>query len=110
MLRRLRVDDIADSGQTYGGHAYQDCVDTARADGVPIVYPRAGAVRRTDDGVTLRFIGPSLPFIGGKTRSTTIRSHLSCSITYSECCSPETPASRRNDDSSVRESLYTRIS
>lgn len=66
VLRRLRVDEIADSGQSYGGHAYHDCLDTARADDVPVVYPRAGNVWRTDDGVTLTFIGPSLPFIGGK--------------------------------------------
>jgi competence protein ComEC len=32
---------------------------------VPIFYPRAGLRWQTDDGVTLRFIGPSLPFIGG---------------------------------------------
>ena len=63
VLRKLQVAEIADSGQTYGGHAYHDCLDTARADGVPVVYPRAGDVWRTDDGVVLRFIGPSLPFI-----------------------------------------------
>jgi competence protein ComEC len=66
VLRRLRVDEIADSGQTYGGHAYHDCLDTAAADHVPIVYPRVGDAWRTRDGVTLTFIGPSLPFIGGK--------------------------------------------
>ena len=66
VLRKLRVAEIADSGQTYGGHAYHDCLDTAHADGVPIVYPRAGALWRTDDGVIHTFIGPSLPFIGGK--------------------------------------------
>lgn len=33
---------------------------------MPVVYPRAGAVWQTNDGVTLTFIGPSLPFIGGK--------------------------------------------
>ena len=33
---------------------------------MPIVYPRAGDVWRTGGGVTLRFIGLSLPFIGGK--------------------------------------------
>ncbi len=66
VLRKLRVAEIADSGQTYGGHAYHDCLDNAHADGVPIVYPRAGIVWQTNDGVTLRFIGPSLPFIGGK--------------------------------------------
>jgi competence protein ComEC len=66
VLRRLRVAEIADSGQTYGGHAYHDCLDTAHTGGVPIVYPRAGTVWQTNDGVTLRFIGPSMPFIGGR--------------------------------------------
>ena len=63
MLRKLRVAEIADGGQVYGGHAYQDCLSVARADHVPVVYPRAGTKWRTDDGVTLHFIGPSLPFI-----------------------------------------------
>lgn len=62
-LRSLRVGSFADSGQTYGGSAYRDALATARADTVPIVYPRAGATWRSDDGVTLRFIGPSLPFL-----------------------------------------------
>jgi competence protein ComEC len=66
VLRKLRVAEIADSGQTYGGHAYHDCLDTAHANGVPIVSPRAGDVWHTGDGVTLTFIGPSLPFIGSK--------------------------------------------
>ncbi|HEY8297138.1 MAG TPA: ComEC/Rec2 family competence protein, partial [Candidatus Baltobacteraceae bacterium] len=66
VLRKIRVAEIADSGQVYGGHAYHDCLDTAAAERVPIVYPRAGTVWRTDDGVTLTFIGPSLPFIAGK--------------------------------------------
>ncbi len=66
VLRHLRVAEIADGGQRYGGHAYQDALATARGEGVPIVYPRAGAEWRTDDGVALRFIGPSLPFIGGR--------------------------------------------
>jgi competence protein ComEC len=66
VLDKIRVAEIADSGQTYGGHAYRDCLDTAHAVHVPIVYPRVGAVWRTDDGVTLTFIGPSLPFISGK--------------------------------------------
>jgi competence protein ComEC len=66
VLRKLRVAEIADSGQTYGGHAYHDCLDTAHADNVPIVHPRAGMVWQTNDGVTLTFIGPQLPYIGGK--------------------------------------------
>ncbi len=66
MLRKIRVAAIADSGQTYGGHAYQDCLNTAAAGHVTVVQPRAGMVWRTDDGLTLTFIGPSLPFIEGK--------------------------------------------
>lgn len=65
VLRRLRVGELGDSGQIYGGHAYRDAIETARTQGVPILLPRAGARWRTDDGVRLRFIGPSLPFIGG---------------------------------------------
>ena len=66
VLRMMRVAEIADSGQTYGGHAYHDCLDTAAAAHVPIVQPRAGLVWRTADGITLTFLGPSLPFISGK--------------------------------------------
>lgn len=57
------VGELADSGQQYAGYAWRDAISTAHADRVPIVYPRAGMVWRTDDGVTLTFIGPSLPFI-----------------------------------------------
>jgi len=57
------VGELADSGQQYSGYAWRDAIATARADCVPIVYPRVGAVWRTEDGVMLTFIGPSLPFI-----------------------------------------------
>ncbi len=63
VLRRLHVAEFADGGQRYGGHAYQDALATAKAQGVPVVYPRAGMEWRTDDGVVLHFLGPSLPFI-----------------------------------------------
>ncbi len=66
VLRRLRVAEIADGGQRYGGHAYQDAIATARLHGVPVIYPRASADWHTEDGVVLHFIGPSLPFIGGR--------------------------------------------
>ncbi len=65
-LRAIVIAEIADSGQTYGGHAYHDCLNTATSDRVPIVHPRAGDIWRLNDGVTLTFIGPSLPFITGK--------------------------------------------
>ncbi len=63
VLRAFPVAEFADSGQRYGGYAYNDAIQTARGEHVAIVYPRAGMVWRTDDGVTLTFIGPSLPFI-----------------------------------------------
>ena len=66
MLNKIHIAEIADSWQTYGGHAYHDCLDTASADRVPIVHPRAGNAWRIEYGMTLTFIGPSLPFIGGK--------------------------------------------
>jgi competence protein ComEC len=65
VLRHLRVGQFDDGGQRYAGHAYRDAIATAQREGVPILYPRAGMQWRTDDGVTLRFIGPSLPFIEG---------------------------------------------
>lgn len=65
VLRRLHVTAFDDGGQRYKGHAYRDAVATAAARNVPIVIARAGMVWHTDDGLTLRFIGPSLPFITG---------------------------------------------
>lgn len=66
VLRHLRVAQIADGGQRYGGHAFVDAMATARAQNVPVLYPRAGMQWQTNDGVLLRFVGPSLPFIGGR--------------------------------------------
>jgi competence protein ComEC len=34
-----------------------------RVQHVPIIYPRAGAIWKTDDGLKLYFIGPQLPFL-----------------------------------------------
>ncbi|MHB1550158.1 MAG: DNA internalization-related competence protein ComEC/Rec2 [Vulcanimicrobiaceae bacterium] len=65
VLRALGTGEVADSGQRYGGFAYNDAIATARAERIPLAYPQAGDVWRTDDGVTLRFIGPSLPLITG---------------------------------------------
>jgi competence protein ComEC len=65
VLRKLHVDTFADGGQRYGGHAYNDALDVARSEGVAMLYPRAGMEWHTSDGVTLHFIGPQLPFIGG---------------------------------------------
>jgi competence protein ComEC len=66
VLRKLAVGELLDSAQRYGGHAYQDALSVAHAKAVPVIVARAGLVWRTDDGVTMRFIGPSMPFIDGK--------------------------------------------
>ena len=65
MLRLLRADEFADSGQRYGGYAYKDALAVAHEQNVPIIFPRVGTVWRTDDGVWLTFLGPSLPLITG---------------------------------------------
>lgn len=69
MLRAFHVDGFADGGQRYAGYAYDDAVQTARAEHVLRVYPRAAGVWKTNDSLTLTFIGPSLPFIIGSQNS-----------------------------------------
>ena len=63
VLRALRVSEVADSGQQYGENAYRDCITIAHNQRVPIVYPRAGTIWKSDDGVTSYFVGPQLPFL-----------------------------------------------
>ncbi len=65
ILRLLRADTFADSGQRYGGYAYNDALAVAGDEDVRIVRPAVGAVWRTDDGVSLTFLGPTRPFISG---------------------------------------------
>lgn len=65
VLRILDVAEFADSGQSYPGHAYHTALDVARDHRVPMLEPRGGDVWHTDDGVTFRFYGPTLPYITG---------------------------------------------
>ncbi len=65
VLRTLGSGAFADSGQAYAGHAYHDALDVAHERGIPMLEPRGGDVWRTDDGVTLRFYGPTYPYISG---------------------------------------------
>jgi competence protein ComEC len=65
VLRTLGSDEFADSGQSYPGHAYHDALDVLTQRRIPIVSPRGGTVWTTDDGVTLRFYGPTLPLLSG---------------------------------------------
>ena len=80
-LRKLRVDELADSGQRYGGNAYTEGLKEARARNVPLAYPRAGEEWHTDDGVLLHFIGPSLPFIQ-RSRNDINNNSLAFILTY----------------------------
>jgi competence protein ComEC len=61
----LGTDVLADGGQTDPGHAYRDALEVAHAKHVPLANPRAGDVWTSGDGLTLRFYGPSEPFITG---------------------------------------------
>ncbi|HEY8309454.1 MAG TPA: hypothetical protein VIG47_02810 [Gemmatimonadaceae bacterium] len=54
---------FADSGQTYPGRAYHDALSAAHDRHVSTLYPRSGDAWRTDDGVTFRFYGPTLPLL-----------------------------------------------
>ncbi len=65
VLRELGANGFADSGQTYAGSAYRDALAAAHDGNVPMLEPRGGDVWRTDDGVTFRFYGPTLPYITG---------------------------------------------
>ncbi len=65
VLRTLGANGFADSGQSYPGHAYHDALNVAAARGIPLLEPRGGDVWRTNDGVTFRFYGPTLPYITG---------------------------------------------
>ncbi len=85
VLRRLRVAAFADGGQRYAGHAYQDALATARSETVPVVYPRAGTSWQTDDGIALRFLGPSLPFISNS-RNDINENSLAFTLRYGAFC------------------------
>ena len=65
VLRALGANGFADSGQSYPGHAYHDALDVARERRIPLWEPRGGDAWKTDDGVTFRFYGPTLPYVTG---------------------------------------------
>lgn len=67
VVTTLRVDRIADSGQRYGGRAYNDCMAAAHARGIPVTVARAGMRYATDDGVILDAVAPEDPLFTGGT-------------------------------------------
>jgi competence protein ComEC len=62
-VQALRVDAIADSGQTYGGRAYRECIAAARARHVRLTLVRDGMRYATDDGAVLDALAPSEPLL-----------------------------------------------
>ncbi len=58
----MPVRTLFDSGQTYDGRAFRDCMHEAATRGVSIARPQRG-YRWTDDGVTLDILAPSLPVL-----------------------------------------------
>ncbi|HYW55048.1 MAG TPA: DNA internalization-related competence protein ComEC/Rec2 [Dongiaceae bacterium] len=63
ILEALRVAAIADSGQSYGGRAFSDCMTAARRAHVPVVLARRGMRYATGDGVTLEVLAPEEPLL-----------------------------------------------
>jgi competence protein ComEC len=61
IVRALRVDAIADSGQQYGGRAFNDGMGEAALRHVPIQVARCGDRWAGDDGVTLSVLSPCGP-------------------------------------------------
>ena len=58
IVRALRVDAIADSGQQYGGRAFNDGLREAAVHRVPVHLARCGDRWGADDGVTLSVLSP----------------------------------------------------
>jgi hypothetical protein len=56
MVDALTVAMLFDSGQTYSGQAYRDCIASARTHRVPIVVARRGMRWDSGDGVALDWI------------------------------------------------------
>ena len=63
VIEAMPVGMLLDSGQTYSGRAYRDCIASARAHGVPIMLAREGMRWNSGDGVTLDVLAPSMPFL-----------------------------------------------
>lgn len=58
LVDHLRVDAVADSGQRYGGHAFNDGLREAALHHVPIRVARCGDRWESGDGVSLQVLSP----------------------------------------------------
>jgi beta-lactamase superfamily II metal-dependent hydrolase len=62
-VQALRVDAVGDSGQTYGGRAFRDCINAARLHRVRLLRARRGMRYATDDGVAFDVLAPEEPLL-----------------------------------------------
>jgi beta-lactamase superfamily II metal-dependent hydrolase len=62
-VEALRVDAIGDSGQPYGGRAFNDCIAAAQRRGISVVPVRRGMRYATDDGVAFDALAPEEPLL-----------------------------------------------
>jgi len=63
IIETMSVGLIFDSGQSYSGRAYRDCIASATAHHMPIVLARRGMRWSSGDGVTLEVLAPAMPFL-----------------------------------------------
>lgn len=63
IIEALTVRMLFDSGQSYNGRAYRDCIASAHAHRVPVVLARRGMRWTSGDGVTLDILAPEMPFL-----------------------------------------------
>jgi competence protein ComEC len=63
IIDAMPVRMLFDSGQTYSGRAYRDCIASARVHSVRIVLARRGMRWTSGDGVTLDVLAPAMPFL-----------------------------------------------
>jgi competence protein ComEC len=62
IIDAISVRMLFDSGQSYDGRAFRDCMHEAATRGVLVVRPQRG-YRWTDDGVAIDILAPSLPVL-----------------------------------------------
>ena len=63
IIEAMPVGMLLDSGQTYSGRAYRDCIAATHAHRVPVVLARRGMSWRSGDGVTLDVLAPTMPLL-----------------------------------------------
>jgi competence protein ComEC len=63
IIDAMPVRMVFDSGQAYGGRAYNDALREARTHRVPVIVAQRGIRWASGDGVVLDVLAPSIPFL-----------------------------------------------